>query len=234
MNKGVNPYLHKECVPTALMNDDLYFDSSSSISSELLDLTCRHSPWLLVENDRMSADMSEVDVRMTIRNNAVQVFADIFISSHLNVKNKIHLSNHFLQHVKGIEETMQPNKKNKKKNKDGMSKERKIAKLVTITSAVYMVALGLLKKDTKDIDQQVFGNLESVLRLSLSVEHQFLNRICSEGLVMLYKQTTSPDYITSIVEMTMKKLDEEQAAGAKTTTKYTKTCTCTRKYSKVY
>lgn len=113
----------------------------------------------------MEADLNEVDVRMTIRNNAIQTFADIFISSQLNVKNKIQLSNHFLLHVKGIEETMRVSKKKKKEKKEGISKDRKVAKLVSIASAAYMVALGLVKKDSKDTDQQVIGNIESILRL---------------------------------------------------------------------
>lgn len=164
----------------------------------------------------MNADPSETDVRMTVRNNAIQTFADIFISSQLNIKNKIQLSNHLLLHVKGIEETMQAQKKNKKsKVKDGMSKERKFAKLITISSAAYMVALGLVKKNSKDVDSQVFGNIESILRLCLSIEHPLLSRICSEGLVLLYKQVTTPEYMISIVETTMKKLDEEQQAGSK-------------------
>lgn len=161
-----NPYLHKEGVPSRLINDDMYYDSSSSISGELLDLTLRHSPWLIFDNDRMNSDLSEVDIRMRIRNNAIQTFADIFISSQLNAKNKIQLSSHLLLHVKGIQETMVDNKKNKKsKPKDGMSKERKISKLTCISSAAYIVVLGLVKKKTKDIDQSVFGNLESILSI---------------------------------------------------------------------
>lgn len=152
-------------MPAAFSNDDMYYDSSSSIYGEVLDLTRRHSPWLIVDNNRMEADLNEVDVRMTIRNNAIQTFADIFISSQLNVKNKIQLSNHFLLHVKGIEETMRVSKKKKKEKKEGISKDRKVAKLVSIASAAYMVALGLVKKDSKDTDQQVIGNIESILRL---------------------------------------------------------------------
>jgi hypothetical protein len=189
----------------------MYYDSSSSISAELLDLTFRHSPWLIFDNDRMNSDQSEVDVRMQIRNNAIQTFADIFISSQLNAKNKIQLSSHLLLHVKGIQETMVNNKKNKKKGKDGMSKERKISKLVSISSAAYMVVLGLVKKKTKDIDQSVFGNLESILSICLSVENSYLNSVSAEGLTLLYKQVTNSDYMSSIIEMRMKTLDEEQA-----------------------
>jgi hypothetical protein len=171
-------YLHKQSVPEDFMNDDLYYDSSSSIYGELLDLPRRHSPWIIFDNDRMNSDASEVDVRMSIRNNAIQTFADIFISSQLNVKNKLSLSNHLLLHVKGLEESMKVNKKNKKsKINDNISKERKISKLITIVSSVYLVALGLVKKGTTEIDQQIFGNLESILRISLSIEHQILNRI---------------------------------------------------------
>ena len=212
---NANIYLHKECVPNTLINDDLYYDSSSSIYGELLDLTRRHSPWFIIDNDRINADQNEVDVRMTLRNNAIQLFADIFISSQLNTKNKIQLSNHLLLHVKGIEETMDTSKKAKKtKQKEGMSKERKLSKLITICSAAYMVALGLVKKETKDIDSQVFGNIESVMRLCLTIENSFMNRICSEGLVLLYKQCTTPEYMVSIIETSFKKLEEElQAKG---------------------
>ena len=211
-----NPYLHKEYVPNYLINDDLYYDSSSSIYGELLDLTRRHSPWFIIENDRINADPNEVDVRMTLRNNSIQLFSDIFISSQLNTKNKIQLSNHLLLHVKGIEETMDTNKKAKKgKQKDGMSKERKLSKLITIWSSAYMVALGLVKKDTKDIDSQVFGNIESVMRIWLTIEHSFMNRICAEGLILLYKQCTTPEYMISIIETSYKKLEEElQTKGA--------------------
>jgi hypothetical protein len=145
------------------MNDDVYYESSSALSGELLDLTFRHSPWLIVDNDRMNSRNSELDVRITIRENSIQTFADIFVSSQLNDKNKIQLSNHLLLHAKRVEESMRI-VKNKKKNKDGMSKERKIAKLTSLSSAVYMIALGLVKKKIKEIDQTVFGNLESILR----------------------------------------------------------------------
>lgn len=235
------PHLHSH-VPSQIISEDLYYDSSSSISNELLDLTMRHSPWLIVDHNRMEidqypliassqlhqttpsnvnsnpCDISELDVRMLLRNNAIQIFADIFISSNLNTNNKVLLSSHLLQHVKGIEETMivaKSKSKKSSKQKDGLSKERKISKLVSIASAAYMVAYGLVKKNSKEIDSQVFGNIESILRICLTIENQFLNRICGEGLVMLYKQLTTPEYLISVMEMTMGKLNEEQKADSK-------------------
>ena len=84
---------------------------------------------------------------MSLRNNSIQIFSDIFISSQLNTNNKVLLSSHLLQHAKGIEETMVVNKKSKKtKQKESISKERKISKLISIASAAYMVAFGLIKK----------------------------------------------------------------------------------------
>lgn len=153
---------------------------------------------------------------MGVRNNAIQIFSDIFISSQLNTKNKVQLSSHLLLHIKGIQESLVAGKGSKKsKPKDGISKERKIAKLVSIASAAYMIALGMVKKNVKEIDQQVFGNVEGILRICMTVENQFLNRISSEGLVMLYKQATTPEYVMSIIEMTMAKLNEEVESGAK-------------------
>ena len=147
------------------MNEDLYYESSSSISNELLDLTFRHSPWLLVDADRMTTNSSELDIRTKLKENAIQTFADIFISSQLNEKNKIQLSNHLLLHAKKLEETMQVQKKKKKNRNEGISKDRKFAKLISISSAAYMIALGLIKKKTKEINQTVFGNLEQVLKI---------------------------------------------------------------------
>lgn len=195
------PYLHNH-VPNQLINEDMYYDSSSSISNELLDLTRRHSPWLIIDSSRMSVDqypsrpaqtlhntsytnnntnpcdISELDVRMSLKNSSIQIFSDIFVSSQLNTNNKVLLSSHFLQHVKGLEESIvNPPKSKKSKQKEGISLERKIAKLVSIASACYMVAYGLVKKNSKEIDQQVFGNLESIMRVCLNVEHQYLNRI---------------------------------------------------------
>ena len=50
-----SPYLHTS-VPSQLINEDFYYDSSSTIQSELLDLTRRHSPWLITDNSRMEVD----------------------------------------------------------------------------------------------------------------------------------------------------------------------------------
>ena len=237
-----SPYLHTS-VPSQLINEDFYYDSSSTIQSELLDLTRRHSPWLITDNSRMEVDkypllasnnlhqmgpssinsnpwdISDVDVRMSLRNNSIQIFSDVFLSSQLNSKNKVVLSSHLLQHVKSIEETMVVNKKSKKaKQKESMSKERKISKLISIASAAYMVAVGLVKKKYKEIDKEVFENIESILLTCLNVENQFLNRICAEGLVLLYKQLTTPEYMISTIEITMAKLDEEVKAGTKSVT----------------
>lgn len=156
---------------------------------------------------------------MSLRNNSIQIFSDVFLSSQLNSKNKVVLSSHLLQHVKSIEETMVVNKKSKKaKQKESMSKERKISKLISIASAAYMVAVGLVKKKYKEIDKEVFENIESILLTCLNVENQFLNRICAEGLVLLYKQLTTPEYMISTIEITMAKLDEEVKAGTKSVT----------------
>ena len=157
----------------------------------------------------MNSDPSELDVRTKVKENAIQTFSDIFVSSQLNAKNKIQLSNHLLLHAKRVEETMQINKKSKKHKAAGISKERKIAKLVSISSAVYMIALAFTNKKTKEIDQTVFGNLESILRICFCIKNEYLNRICSEGLALLYKQLTTPEYMTSIVEVSMKTLHEE-------------------------
>jgi len=75
------------------------------------------------------------------------------------------LSNHLLLHAKKLEETMQVQKKKKKNRNEGISKDRKFAKLISISSAAYMIALGLIKKKTKEINQTVFGNLEQVLKI---------------------------------------------------------------------
>lgn len=42
-----------------------------------------------------------------------------------------------------------------------------------------------------------------------------MNRICAEGLVLLYKQTTTPEYMMGIITTSIKTLDEEKQASSK-------------------
>ena len=81
-----------------------------------------------------------------------------------------------------------------------------------------MIALRLIKKRSKEIDEKVFGNIESILLTCLNVENQYLNRICAEGFIFLYKKLTTPEYMISIIEMTMSKLNDEIKTGSKAAT----------------
>lgn len=112
-------------------------------------------------------------------------------------------------HSKGEESTGKKKKKSKK-NLEDVSDE-KVSKLISIASTIYLIAVGLQKKEFKT-DEEIFKSLQATFQNCLNHEIYTVSRIAAEGLCLFYKPylTKDPDFLLAVISEYEQQIEKEQ------------------------
>ena len=148
----------------------------------------------LIRTHRVQSDLLSEEWNSSIReiNLAIQLFGEIFSSGHFHQKNRRQLTEHLAGHITAILQI--------KDNKAQFFQN--YSKIISIVLALFSIPRAVLLRQSSEIeDPKVYEMLIGILENGNNFSENLIRRICSEGIVLMYKACTilDPDMINQLV-----------------------------------
>ena len=125
---------------------------------------------------------------------AIKLFAEIFSSTHLNIKNKQQLVKHLIMHTNPI---VIQSTSSKKQQQQIIPNENKLNKVTTIALTVLSIA-SITSKRQETLDADLFTQLKLILKNCETYPDNTLLRIQAEATVNLNLSSVLKDPLTQV------------------------------------